>query len=71
MLKVALDTAQQPWADVFTGMTRYGHALATLDAEMRASLPALDTTKGPQDAPKVLRGHQIRIADGRLMCLGR
>src|SRR5947208_15921645 len=25
---------------------------------MRASLPALDATEGPQDAPKVLRGHE-------------
>ena len=33
---------------------------------MRAPLPALDATEGPQDAPKVLRGHQIRIADGAL-----
>ena len=36
---------------------------------MRASLPALDATEGPQDAAKVLRGHEIRIADGGLMCL--
>ena len=27
-------------------------------------MPALDATEGPQDAPKVLRRHKIRIADG-------
>ena len=48
-----------------TGMNRYGrHTLAAIDAQMRASLPAFDATEGPQDAPKVLRGHEIRIADG-------
>ena len=46
-------------------MNRYGrHTLAAFDASMRASLPALDATEGPQDAAKVLRGHEIRIADG-------
>ena len=71
-LQVALDTAQQTGPDVFTRMNRYGrHTLAAFDAQMRASLPALDATEGPQDAPKVLRGHEIRIADGCRMCLWR
>jgi hypothetical protein len=38
---------------------------------MRAPFPALDATDGPQDAPKVLRGHQTRIADSHRMCLWR
>jgi hypothetical protein len=51
-------------------MNRYGrHTTAALDAQMRAALSALDATEGLQDAPKVLRGHQIRIADYNLMCL--
>ena len=37
---------------------------AAFDAQMRAPLPALNATDGPKDAPKVLRGHSIRIADG-------
>jgi hypothetical protein len=61
---------QQTWSKVFTGTNGYGgHAPAAFDAQVRASLPALDATEGPPDAPKVLRGHKIRIADGRLMCL--
>jgi hypothetical protein len=53
-------------------MNRYGRrALAAVDAEMRAPLPALDATEAPQDAPKVLRGHEIRIADDCRICLGR
>jgi hypothetical protein len=69
-LQVALDTAQQARPDVFTGVNRYGrHTLAAFDAQVRASLPALDATEGPQDAPKVLRGHEIRIADYCPMCL--
>ena len=68
--QVALDATQQTWPDVFTRMNRDGrHTPAAFDAEMRAPLPALDTTEGPQDPPKVLRAHEIRIADGRLMCL--
>jgi hypothetical protein len=51
-------------------MNRYGrHATAAFDAQMRAALPALDATEGPQDAPKVLRGHKIRIVDDRWICL--
>jgi len=53
-------------------MNWYGrYAAAALDAQMCAPLPALNATEGPQDAPKVLRRHEIRIADGRLMCLAR
>jgi hypothetical protein len=45
--------AQQAGPDVFTGMNRYGrHTLAAFDTKVRASLPALDATEGPQDAPK-------------------
>jgi hypothetical protein len=41
-------------------MNRYGrHTLAAFDAQMRAPLPALDATEGPQEAPKVLRGHGV------------
>ena len=69
-LQVALDTAQQTGPDVFTRMNRHGrHTLTAFDAQMRAPLPALDTTEGPQNATKVLRGHKIRIADGLLICL--
>jgi hypothetical protein len=53
-------------------MNRYGrHTLAALDAQVRAALPALDATEGPQDAAKVLRGHEIKIPDYCLMCLAQ
>lgn len=46
-------------------MNRYGrYTRAAFDAQMRASLPALDATEGPQDTPRVLRGHEIWIAEG-------
>jgi hypothetical protein len=35
--------------------------VAALDAEMRAASPRLDATEGPEDTPKVLCGHDIRI----------
>jgi hypothetical protein len=51
-------------------MNRRGrHTLAAFDEYMRTALSALDTTEGPQDAPKVLRGHKIRIVDDRWICL--
>jgi hypothetical protein len=63
---------QQTGPNVFTRMNRNGrHTPAAFDAQMRAPLPALDAAEGPQDAPKVLRRHSIRIADYCLMCLER
>jgi hypothetical protein len=47
-------------------LDRYGrYTLAALDTQVRASLPDLDAAEGPQDAPKVLRGHEIQ--DSRLL----
>jgi len=69
-LQVALDAMDETWSNVFAGVDGYGrHAATALDAQMGAALPHLDTTQGPEDAPKVLRGHEIRIREGHLICL--
>jgi hypothetical protein len=63
-LQVALDAAQQSGSDVLTRMNDYGrHTVAAFDAHVRASLPALDTTEGFQDAATVVRGRRIRVAE--------
>lgn len=69
---MALYSPQQARTDILARVDWYGwHATAAFDAQMRAALPALGATEGPQDAPKVLRGHEIMIAAQCLMCLDR
>jgi hypothetical protein len=68
-LQVALDAAQQAGPDVLTGMNRDGRQTqAAFDTQVRAPLPALDATEGPQDMPNVLRGHEIFDC---VMCLAQ
>lgn len=71
-LQIARNATEQTWSDVLTRVYRHGrHTKTAFDAQMRAPPPDLNAAEGPEETSKVLRGHDLRIVEPTLICLGQ